>query len=135
MRYLLDVNALVAWGWADHTEHDRVAGWIARCARRAGDELLTAAIPQLGFVRVSVQRGAGQVSVAEAAAALAGMLATLQERHVFVADSRPSTAMAAWCRTADRTTDAHLMDLAAALNAQLATCDERIPGAFLSPRR
>ena len=28
MNYLLDVNVLVAWGWADHIEHRRAASWI-----------------------------------------------------------------------------------------------------------
>jgi len=134
MRYLLDVNALVAWGWEDHSEHRRVAAWIAKCGGRPDDELLTSVIPQLGFVRVSVQRAVGRITVPEAAAALDGMLAALGDRHVFAPDPLASIRMASWCLTADRTTDAHLADLAGALDAQLATCDERIPGAFLIPR-
>jgi predicted nucleic acid-binding protein len=59
MNYLLDVNVLVAWGWGDHTDHDRVARWIASLPGGRSHLLLTSAIPQLGFVRVSVQRSNG----------------------------------------------------------------------------
>ena len=56
MKYLLDVNVLVAWGWADHVEHERTVTWIAAAKRRKATMLITSPIPQLGFVRVSVQR-------------------------------------------------------------------------------
>jgi hypothetical protein len=36
MNYLLDVNVLVAWGWADHTEHRRVGLWIAASRNQRG---------------------------------------------------------------------------------------------------
>jgi len=36
-------------------------------------------------------------------------------------------------RQASRTTDAHLLELAKAHGARLATLDRRIPGAFLVP--
>ena len=35
MKYLLDVNVLLAWGWADHAEHRRTALWIAAIKRMA----------------------------------------------------------------------------------------------------
>ena len=134
MKYLLDVNALVAWGWADHSDHPRVAGWISEQRSISDCTLLTSAIPQLGFVRVSVLRAAGQVSVGEAVETLAGMLDTLGARHAFAADSQISKSFPSWCKTAAQTTDAHLSQLADALGAKLATCDEGIPGAFLIPR-
>ena len=56
MNYLLDVNVLVAWGWADHVEHRRAAKWIGAMKAARGVRLLTSAIPELGFVRISVQR-------------------------------------------------------------------------------
>jgi len=133
VKYLLDVNVLVAWGWADHVDHSRVAKWLHRERTNPDSTLLTSAIPQLGFVRVSVFRSKGLVSVEEAAATLTGMLKALGGRHQFAPDSQTATDFPAWCRTADKTTDAHLHQLAESLNAKLATLDEGIKRAFLVP--
>ena len=131
MKYLLDVNVLVAWGWADHADHDRVARWIGKVRKRGGDDLLTSAIPQLGFVRVSVQRTGGQVSPEAAGQVLSGMLRALGAVHEFVPDDQEASPWPAWCQAAARTTDAHLLALAKAHGAELATLDQGIPGAFL----
>jgi toxin-antitoxin system PIN domain toxin len=133
MKYLLDVNVLLAWGWADHPDHRRAASWLAAMKRKRGVRLLTSAIPELGFVRVSVQRGAGSVGVNDAVATLAGMLRSLGGNHSFLPDDLPSSGFPAWCASASRTTDAHLMTLAKKHEAELATLDTGIPGAFLLP--
>ncbi len=135
MNYLLDVNVLVAWGWSDHVDHERTAAWLGAMRRRRATRLMTSAIPELGFVRVSVQRTAGLVTVAEATETLAGMVAALGVRHVFLADDHAPRRFPQWCSTAARTTDAHLLELAAAHGAKLATLDAGIPGAFLVPPR
>jgi hypothetical protein len=96
--------------------------------------LLTSAIPQLGFVRVSVLRSKGLVSVEEAATTLAGMLEALGDRHEFTPDGQPATTFPSWCHTADKTTDAHLFQLAESVSARLATLDEGIKRAFVIPR-
>lgn len=134
MRYLVDVNLLVAWGWADHADHERAAGWIAQARKTPAVVILTSAIPQLGFVRVSVQRAGGRITPAEAGKTLAGMLSTLGSVHQFLPDDQASTAWLEWCRVAGQTTDAHLMKLAESHRARLATLDDGIPGAFLLPR-
>jgi predicted nucleic acid-binding protein len=134
VRYLLDVNVLVGWGWADHVDHARVVRWIAAMKESNDASLLTSSIPELGFVRVSVQRTAGRVSVAEAAETLAGMLKSLGGHHLFLPDDRPGTDLPDWCHTASRTTDAHLLTLAEAHSARLTTLDEAIPDALLIPR-
>jgi uncharacterized protein len=131
VRFLLDVNVLVAWGWSDHLDHRRVASWIASLP--PGDRILTSAIPQLGFVRVSVQRTGGLVPVAEAGEVLAGMLAALGRRHEFLPDDQASVCWPVWCAAASRTTDAHLLALAGSHSARLATLDTGIPDAFLVP--
>ena len=132
MKYLLDVNILVAWGWSDHVDHDRTVTWIA-AARRRKATLLTSAIPELGFVRVSVQRTGGRVTVQEASKTLAGMVTSLGARHAFLADDWPPRSFPGWCHQASRTTDAHLLQLAEAHGAKLATLDTGIPDAFLVP--
>ncbi len=133
MRYLLDVNVLVAWGWADHADHDRVAGWIGQTKQIQSTRLFTSPIPELGFVRVSVQRAGGRLSPAEAGRTLAGMLASLGPHHGFMPDDQPATDWPEWCRGAGQTTDAHLAALAAKHQAKLATLDTAIPGAFILP--
>lgn len=134
MKYLLDVNVLLAWGWADHTEHRRAALWIASIKRKRTGRLLTSAIPELGFVRVSVQRSAGRLSVEDASRTLAGMLQALGGHHSFLPDDRASSAaFPAWCGSASQTTDAHLISLAQAHGVELATLDAGIPGAYLLP--
>ena len=133
MRYLLDVNVLVAWGWADHEAHVRTVTWIAEVAARQSSTLLTSAIPELGFVRVSVQRTGARVTVQEAGGTLAGMLAALGARHAFLPDDQGAREFPRWCRQASRTTDAHLLRLAEAHRARLATLDTAIPGAFVLP--
>jgi hypothetical protein len=133
VRYLLDVNVLVAWGWSDHVDHARVVKWIAATRREPDTTWLTASIPQLGFVRVSVQRVAGQLSVQAASETLAGMLGSLGARHRFLPDDRPAADFPSWCRGAAQTTDAHLVRLANAHGARLATLDAAIPDAFVIP--
>ena len=52
MKYLLDVNALVALGFGNHEFHARVAYWLR--AQQFPD-LATCSITELGFLRVLVQ--------------------------------------------------------------------------------
>ena len=132
MKYLLDVNVLLAWGWADHTDHRKVASWIAAMKSQETVTLLTSSIPQLGFVRISVQRTAGYLSVAAAAETLAGMLGSLGKQHKFIPDDISSTEnWPSWCNAASRTTDAHLLALASSHGARLLTLDTGIPEALL----
>jgi predicted nucleic acid-binding protein len=133
VKYLLDVNLLVAWGWKEHSDHERVARWIGRERSQPDTQFLTSPIPELGFIRVSVQRAAGAVAVKDACVALDGMLASLGNAHSFVSDGERGTNLPKWCKSADRTTDAHLLALADAHGAKLATLDTGIPGAFLVP--
>ncbi|MGI8603028.1 MAG: PIN domain-containing protein [Verrucomicrobiales bacterium] len=129
MKYLLDVNLLLAWGWADHADHALVARWIAAVKKNRRDLLLTSAIPQLGFVRVSVQRTAGQVSPEVAGQVLSAMLQSLSKAHQFIPDDQQAFRWPAWCHAASRTLDAHLLSLAKAHGAELATLDQGIRGA------
>lgn len=134
MRFLLDVNVLVAWGWADHTEHLQVTKWLATLLKNRRDTLLTSAIPELGFVRVSVQRSQGAITTAQAGAVLDGMLRKWRGKHEFLADDQASRIWPTWCQSATRTTDAHLLALAQAHQTELATLDGGIPSGFLIPK-
>ena len=133
MNFLLDVNILVAWGWQDHCDHQRTVRWIATQKTAIKGLLATSAIPEIGFVRVSVQRSAGQIGVSEASMVLTGMLTSLGERHSFLADDVSGLQWPDWCRSAARTTDGHLVQLAKKHDFLLATLDKGIPGAHLLP--
>ena len=136
MDYLLDVNVLVAWGWSDHSEHYRAASWIGSMVAKRNVGLFSSAIPELGFVRVSVQRTSGRLSVEEAAETLSGMLKSLGNQHQFLVDDQSSASeWPPWCQAASRTTDAHLLRLALGNGVSLATLDEGVPGAYLIPPR
>ena len=133
MSYLLDVNVLVAWGWTDHADHNRAVRWLADCKRTRGLMLMTSPIPELGFIRVSVQRAAGRISVKMAADVLRGMLGALGAKHRFLADDLHCEEWPAWCTSAAHTTDGHLLLLAKRHGIHLATLDAGIPGARLLP--
>lgn len=133
MNYLLDVNVLVAWGWSDHIDHQRTIHWIAEQMRQRQSKLLTSSIPEIGFIRVSVQRSQGRVSASEASTVLGGMLSKLGKSHRFLADDVSGTEWPHWCNSARKTTDAHLSLLAKRHKVKLATLDSGIPGAFLIP--
>ena len=62
------------------------------------------------------------------------MLRSLGACHGFLPDDRAAANLPVWCDGASRTTDAHLVDLAEAHGARLATLDTGIPGTFLVPR-
>lgn len=136
MHHLLDVNILVAWGWADHQDHDRSVRWIVKRKLERGARLYTSAIPELGFVRVSVHRAAGRVTIRQASEVLRGMLTSLGKVHQFLPDDLGAVDpnnCPAWCQSASRTTDAHLLALAQRHGLQLATLDSGIPNAMLLP--
>jgi uncharacterized protein len=131
MKRLLDVNLLVAWGWADHADHGKVSAWLRLRLRDPKSVLYTSSITRLGFVRVSVQRSRGGLIPADAGALLDTLLADLGKHHKPLADDGPGTVFPSWCRGASQTTDAHLLALAASHGAKLATLDTGIPGAEL----
>lgn len=133
MKYLLDVNVLVAWGWKEHADHERVAKWLATERSKPDAGFLTSPIPELGFVRVSVQRAAGTIAVKEACSALQGMLASLGKPHSFIHDDQLGSELPPWCKVAAQTTDAYLLRLADAHGAKLATLDKDIPNSFVVP--
>jgi hypothetical protein len=50
-----------------------------------------------------------------------------------LADAQDISQLPAWVKSGRQTTDGHLLQLANAHNAVLATLDSKIPGAFLIP--
>ena len=130
MKYLLDVNALVALGFIHHQFHDRVAAWIRA---EQFPPLATCSITELGFVRVLAQAPSYGLTVAQARSTLLRLKKARSLQVTFIPDSHDISHLPTWVKTARQTTDGHLLQLAARSDALLATLDERIPGAFLIP--
>ena len=118
MKYLLDVNALIAWAHVNSAAHAAFHRWAQSRGFKA---LATCAHGELGFIRVSMQGFGYTCEMAETA--LVEM-----KRHTggFVA-SAPSPRLGAWAKTAAQTSDAYLAQLAASAGLTLATFDLGIP--------
>jgi predicted nucleic acid-binding protein len=130
MRYLLDVNALIAYGFRRHDFHGRVGAWMRS---RKGDRFLTCSITELRFVRVLGNIRTYGMDVARAKALLADLKSRSAMPLAFLPDGNDISSLPAWVKTPAQTTDGHLLHLALANNAVLATFDKGIPRAFLIP--
>ncbi|MGA2697850.1 MAG: PIN domain-containing protein [Terracidiphilus sp.] len=130
MRYLLDVNALIAYGFRRHDFHDRVGAWMRT---RKSDRFLTCSIVELGFVRVLGNVRTYGLDVAHAKSLLQELKAWRALPLEFIKDGNDISALPVWVKSPAQTTDGHLLQLAKANGAVLATLDEGTPGAFLIP--
>ena len=131
MTYLLDVNALLALGFQQHEFHTSVACWVKLLPR--DDVLSTCAITELGFVRVLAQAPQFRIQVEHGCALLRKLKESPVRRFCFINDGSGVERLPSWVATARQTTDGHLLALAEEHSAQLATLDQRIPGAFQIP--
>lgn len=129
MRYLLDVNTLIALGHVAHTHHQRAQSWQSGLVVGV-DVLGTCPITELGFVRVSVLSGL-QANVFTAQSALSRLKATGPVVYELWADDVGVDRMPAYVRKPAELTDGHLLELARAQRARLVTLDVSIPGAVL----
>lgn len=128
MKYLLDVNALVALGLTHHEFHERLINWLQA---ENFPQLTTCSITELGFVRILGQVNAYGFTLARARSLLLQLKKDLPLE--FIADTQDISRLPSWAKTPTQTTDAHLAALAVANGAMLATFDGRIPGAYLIP--
>jgi predicted nucleic acid-binding protein len=129
VRYLLDVNALVAFGLLHHEFHDRVTRWV-RVQAKSGD-VLTCSITELGFVRILSQASAYGFTVVEAKKQLLRLKKEVP--LTLLMDNHDISKLPTWVKTSAQATDGHLARLAEAHDAALATFDKGIRGAFLIP--
>ncbi len=133
MRYLLDVNALVALGFLEHEFHERVALWVLSLGKGTRYAMLTCAITELGFVCVLSQAPQYGLTVAQLRALLVKLKKQGAIPFEFIADDHDISRLPAWVKTGRQTTDGRLAELARAHDSTLATLDERIPAAFVIP--
>ncbi len=116
MKYLLDVNALIAAVGKDHAQHAVADHWIK------GRALVTRPLSELGFLRVSTQPKAIGATMADAQKLLEDFLT--QHAVEFVAADLPALQSRPEKRV--EVTDHYLSALAARKNCQLATLDGRM---------
>lgn len=133
MRYLLDVNALVALGLLQHEFHQQVARWVRSLASGGVPELATCSITELGFVRVLAQAPQYGFNISQARTLLLRMKTGNILNFTQIADDHGVAYLPAWVKTAKQTTDGHLAQLAKVNGAVLATLATRIRGAFVIP--
>ena len=126
MSFLLDVNALIAIGYKKHEFHQRVALWAK------GKNLISCSISEIGFVRVLSGLREADVTTTLCQQLLSQMKADWKMQ--LLPDHRAAETLPDWVRSPRQVTDGHLLDLAQANKAQLATTDAGIPGAFLIPQ-
>jgi hypothetical protein len=132
-RYLLDVNALVALGFQEHEFFERVVSWV-QSLRSGEDEFATCATTEIGFLRVLALPQYGG-SIEESKAILQRLKSSSGIGFFFVADDQDASQLPNWVKTPKQVTDGHLVQLARAHGAMLATLDGKIPGAFVIPGR
>jgi predicted nucleic acid-binding protein len=130
MRFLLDVSVLVAHGLRHHTFHHRVESWLESIQDAS---LLTCSITELGFVRILSTPAVAGLRVDQARELLLAVKESPRPAFIFLPDPNSISMLPGWVRTPKQVTDGHLLELARVNEAQLATLDARIPGAFLVP--
>lgn len=130
MKYLLDVNALVALGFIHHEFHDRMATWVKA---QQFPELATCSITELGFVRVLSQAPAYGFTVVQARTVLLRMKRAKVLAFTFITDAHDISHLPIWVKSPRQTTDGHLVELARVSGAIMATLDEKVPGSYRIP--
>jgi predicted nucleic acid-binding protein len=131
VKYLRDVNALLAWGLAAHAQHGRTRRWLASL-RGTGAMLCATPISELGLLRVAALLAFAR-HLADARRILDSMRNAPGFAHEFLSDDVAGDRLPAWVQSSAQTTDGHLLTLAARHGAKLATLDTGIPGALLIP--
>lgn len=127
MRYLLDVNVLLALGHTGHAHHGKAAAWYGSIAGSAAG-LHTCSITELGFVRVATQLGL-QDDISSARAALDALKASSRVRFELIPDDLGAAHLPAFVKTPAAVTDGHLLELAKKHSIKLVTLDRGVPGA------
>jgi predicted nucleic acid-binding protein len=128
VKYLLDVNALLALAHQDHADHEKASIWYRETARTAS-ALLTCPITELGFLRVSMQAGLSR-NLEAARDTLYGMKRSSRVPFDFVPDTLGAEKLPPYVRSPAQLTDGYLVQLAKTNGAKLATLVAGIPGAL-----
>ena len=135
MIYLLDVSALLAFGLREHLFHERVATWVRTFEIQEEVKFATCAITELGFLRILTQASSYSFTILQGKLLLSQLKLTKGLRFSFLADNQGVEHLPLWVNGPKQITDGHLLGLARAHGAEMATLDERIRGALVIPRK
>ncbi len=128
MRYLLDVNALIALAHTGHLFHAKARAWYVSVVAAARG-FHTCSITEIGFVRVSVVTGL-QPDIPTAKQALAALKSSSKTRFELISDDVSASQLPAFVKRPQAVTDGHLLELARKNSMQLVTFDQGIPNAL-----
>jgi predicted nucleic acid-binding protein len=132
MRYLLDVNALVALVFfCSMSSMGKIASWVRKLSQKSVPDLVTCSITELGFVGVLVQASQYAFTAAQARNLLLQLESVNAAKFTFITDDQDISQLSGWVQSARQTTDGHLVQLARSKGVLLATLDTGIPGAYL----
>jgi predicted nucleic acid-binding protein len=129
MRYLLDVNALIALAHTGHSLHAEAMGWY-RSVLGSATGFHTCSITELGFVRVSVVTGL-QRDIAGAKQALGALKSSSKVRFELISDDVGAAQLPSFVKSPQSVTDGHLVELAQKHSIQFVTLDRGIPGSLV----
>ncbi len=116
MKYLLDVNLLLAVIWVNHPQHAEAFAWLS------GKSLALCPLSELGFLRISTNKKAINAPM-DASRELLEKFAA--ERKVErISDDLPP--LKSHPKTSEQVTDLYLADLAAKHGCKLGTLDTGI---------
>jgi toxin-antitoxin system PIN domain toxin len=116
MKYLLDINVLLAAIWANHPQHATADEWLI------GKSLVVCPISELGFLRISTNKKVIAATMEDARKGLEGFL--VETKAARIADDLP--ALASHPANSDQVTDQYLAALAGRHKYKLATFDQEI---------
>lgn len=128
MRYLLDVNALIALAHTGHSLHAKAIDWYLSVAASATG-FHTCSITELGFVRVSVVTGL-QADIPGAKQALGALKSSSKVRFELIPDDLSAAQLPAFVKSPQSITDGYLIELARKHSVRLVTLDQGIPGSL-----
>jgi len=115
-KYLLDVNALIAALTLNHPDHRKTDAWLT------GKVLVTCPLSELGYLRISTNPKALNLSMATARRML-GTFITKRKVEFVPADV---PALKSVAQNSEQITDQYLAQLVANKGLKLATLDQRI---------
>jgi toxin-antitoxin system PIN domain toxin len=116
MKYLLDVNVLLAAIWQQHPDFAKADAWLA------GRQVATCPLCELGFLRVSTHQKALRANMAASRQLLQAFLA--KHKAEFVPADLPALRSAA--TKSEAITDLYLAELASSKGMKFATFDTGI---------
>jgi len=133
MKYLLDVNALVALCVTSHQFYGRMLKWMARVNASNDCEFLTCSITEIGLLRTLVLAPEYSFTIQQGKDVLAQLKSTKGFAFELLCDDVGIEVLPSWVHGGKQITDGHLIKLASNKGAVLATLDEGIRGAYVIP--